>query len=938
MRTFKKISALVIAIAMIMTCAFTTVSFAAEFTDVADTNMYATAIAELADKGIINGYANEDGTYSFKPEGEITRAEFAKIIAVASAPKGFTFPAAVSSFTDVEAGHWAVPYIEYAVKSGIINGMGDGLFAPSAPVTYAQAVKMVVCALNYGAVITPAPAGTPWYQPYIELANAKNITLNAFGNPDSNAVRGLVAQLTYNMTKTNPLVQTGNGSYSDSVESSPYPEEKVEGQVVAIYDRMFFGVNGNPRTDEIILKIGDDRYEYLNMGDKSAEDFDQYFGYKVDVVYVEDDSGDKVIESISKDKKNKVYEISGEDISNITESVFEYYDDSDTKDGISKLKINDEMSIVLNNGNIDSEDYMDALDIDSGDITFIDADGNGVMDVAFISCYETYFVSSVSKSSDTYTVYDKFDSSKDPLILNDKTQELTVKIVTNTAKLTECTLASITKDCVLSVAVSADDEDVMEIIISKKTASGSSSTSAVKGFKDDSIKFDSEYVPVSGYYKSISDQSSQSLNVGDVCTAYLDFNGKLVAVSKTETATNYGYITKVGTKSSSMDDDEYFVRLYSSSTYNEYPVASKGFKLNGKSSDGEALEDAIRASAEIINADKDESKIENAVKATPVKYEIVNGELKAVYVVDAVTDEDDDDYISTAIHPNYIAEGMQELKFQSSNNAFYKGSTKKFSISSATKVIVVPFDRNENKYKFTTGASYFTNGLTYYVDAFDGVGTGASKVVVVYGTSTTIKATAPSLLVKEIEHTLSDDNSTNIYRLHYHKLGTNDAVYSNYYTTDSDVFADVKMGDIIKVFATDDVVEKVQKWFSAEDLEIPEDIDDNVRYNHDVEGYTYYDIGGEYFAQFGTVMAIPKGDDPKEHIDISTTGDEKDIHTYKLKSTTPVIRYTGDEDKPFEFGKTLDEIADIDPSPSAASKVFVSHTGSNYPAAIVIYE
>lgn len=946
MRTFKKISALVVAIAMIMTCAFTTVGFAADFTDVTDTSAYSAAITELADKGIINGYANEDGTYSFKPEGEITRAEFAKIISVAHAPRNFAFAAAISSFTDVPASHWAVPYIEYAVKSGIINGMGDGTFAPEAPVTYAQAVKMVVCALNYGAVITPAPAGTPWYQPYIELANAKNITLNAFGNPDANAVRGLVAQLTYNMTKASPLVQTGVGldgtpTYSDAPGaggSSVNKEEKEEGQLVAIYDRMLPGAEGNPRTDEIMIKVDDDEYEYFNMGKFDAEDFEQYFGYEVNVTYIEDNSGDREIQTINKDKSNKVYTIAGEDISSITETIFEYYDDSE-KDGIAKLKINDKMSILKNNGAIDSADYVDALDIDSGDITFIDINNNGVMDVAFISCYDTYFVNSVTVSSGTYTVYDKFDSTR-KLILNDDTQEITVKLVTNSAKLTASSLSSIAKDSVLSVAVSAEDSDVIEIIVSKKTASGSTTASEVKGIRDDSIKFGSEYVFLSNYYKEIADQSSQTLSVGDTCNAYLDFNGKLVAVNKKETTTNYGYITKVGTVSAGMDDDEYFVNLRDSSgkLYSKLPVATKGFKLNGKSSSGEALEEAVRNSAEITNADKDDSKIENAEEATLVKYEIVSNTLKSVYVVDDVTDEDDEDYISTAIHPNYISEGTQELKFKSTNNSFNLGSTRKFSISSATKVIVVPLDRNDDKYRFTSGTSYFTDGLTYMVDAFDGVGSGAAKVVVVYGTSTTIKASAPTLLVKYVEPTLDEDNNT-FYKLFYHKFGASDETFDNYYTYDSDVFADVNEGDVIKVFATGDEVESVQRWFSVEDMEIPEDIDDNVIYNYGgTEGYTFYDIGGDYFAHFGTVTRIPKGDEPKEFMDVSITGEEDEVHTYKLKSSTPVIRYTGEEENPFEFGKSVDEIMDIDPDPADASKVFVAHSGSNYPIAIIIYE
>ena len=41
------------------------------------------------------------------------------------------FPLVVNAaFTDVEPGHWAESYINELSEKGIINGMGDGTFAP----------------------------------------------------------------------------------------------------------------------------------------------------------------------------------------------------------------------------------------------------------------------------------------------------------------------------------------------------------------------------------------------------------------------------------------------------------------------------------------------------------------------------------------------------------------------------------------------------------------------------------------------------------------------------------------------------------------------------------------------------------------------------------------------------------------------------------------
>ncbi len=86
------------------------VSFAAEFSDISG-HWAKQYVTELADKGVINGY--EDGT--FKPEGEIKKGEFLKLIMCASLPDAdFT--------TDTpKYNHWADGYIEMAEFKGVID-------------------------------------------------------------------------------------------------------------------------------------------------------------------------------------------------------------------------------------------------------------------------------------------------------------------------------------------------------------------------------------------------------------------------------------------------------------------------------------------------------------------------------------------------------------------------------------------------------------------------------------------------------------------------------------------------------------------------------------------------------------------------------------------------------------------------------------------------
>ena len=125
----------------LLICMVVTSVAAAWFPDVPTSHEHYDAITALSEKGIINGYS--DGT--FKPNGNITRAEAATIIARA-AELGKSSKA--SLYYDVATGSWACGYIMAATDAGIINGFGAGKFSPNGTVTYNQMIKMIVCMIG----------------------------------------------------------------------------------------------------------------------------------------------------------------------------------------------------------------------------------------------------------------------------------------------------------------------------------------------------------------------------------------------------------------------------------------------------------------------------------------------------------------------------------------------------------------------------------------------------------------------------------------------------------------------------------------------------------------------------------------------------------------------------------------------------------------------
>lgn len=107
------------------------------FPDVKDNHPNVEAINYLFSKKTINGYP--DGT--FKPDGEINRAELTKMIVTTKInPSKSIFK---NCFPDVEE-QWYAPYICYAKAKSWVQGYPDGTFGPEKSVNRAEALKIIL--------------------------------------------------------------------------------------------------------------------------------------------------------------------------------------------------------------------------------------------------------------------------------------------------------------------------------------------------------------------------------------------------------------------------------------------------------------------------------------------------------------------------------------------------------------------------------------------------------------------------------------------------------------------------------------------------------------------------------------------------------------------------------------------------------------------------
>ena len=172
MRNLKKVLSLVLCVAMMLSVMV--VGAGAAFSDQSKIKN-TEAVDACTALNIIGGYP--DG--SFKPEGNITRAEVTKMICVAlnGGKEPNLATNATPTFSDVRTNAnsaWAEKYIESCYAQGIVSGVGGGKFAPAGNVTGTQLAKMLLVSLGYKSE-NEGFTGNAWATNVNTIASAKGL-------------------------------------------------------------------------------------------------------------------------------------------------------------------------------------------------------------------------------------------------------------------------------------------------------------------------------------------------------------------------------------------------------------------------------------------------------------------------------------------------------------------------------------------------------------------------------------------------------------------------------------------------------------------------------------------------------------------------------------------------------------------------------------------
>lgn len=98
---------------VVILASLTLTSFAITFSDIPENAWYKSFVYDLAEEGVINGY-EENGMTIYKPENQVTVAEFMKLIVTSSAPD--------IKYDMIEADfeHWAAKYLKVLENVGVV--------------------------------------------------------------------------------------------------------------------------------------------------------------------------------------------------------------------------------------------------------------------------------------------------------------------------------------------------------------------------------------------------------------------------------------------------------------------------------------------------------------------------------------------------------------------------------------------------------------------------------------------------------------------------------------------------------------------------------------------------------------------------------------------------------------------------------------------------
>ena len=668
----KKVLSIVLSIAMVV-CLMPTMAFAATTSAAQADAAYSDtegkacegAVNVLSALGVVDGFT--DGTY--KPEQTVTRAQMAKLIVAALGVSEYA-TAKNSSYTDMGSAQWAIPVVEYATNLGIINGVGNGKFAPNKTVTYEQVATMICRALGYTTASKEMNGTYPAV--FVQKARALGILDDVQGySIGTGANRGDCAIMLYNALELAQVYADNDGV---TQPKNGTDNGKFQGKDGTGYLTMMGTLN----------KGGYSTYDIVD--EKDAEDsltpIKTYIGAAAKLVYNKEG---KVL-SVSDIKttfltgdydKDGKFDVDGTKytIANKPYSVFTNAGAKNATDVVT-TSANTKVAHFVNNAADGTKVFTDNDDDDTFTIA-CKVSGKTITDIFSISEWSENDAKQISASQLKKITSDKSLLSYDFPLDDDTNVDESAFILSGVSKLSD-----IKEDNI--VAVYADNADTKKGTITKVEVGTKVVTGKCTKVKTNSDPSKVEYTVDGNVYKfsklkgsdiANAENDSKEFNVGDDVTLYLDYDGKIYTQEATETNYSYGVVLTKADADGTFDPD-YKIKLFTAN--GESTIYSFKDDADGQKASADADMVAGKLVQYKLNSKNEITEI-NATKKTTQKTEYKNGVIggkTAASNIAVFEYKGDATDAAKAKKDNYSVLAAKDLTDNSSSDAYYFENSK----------------------------------------------------------------------------------------------------------------------------------------------------------------------------------------------------------------------------------------------------------------------
>lgn len=671
----------------------------------------------------------------------LTRGELARYALRIAGATSEQMDGGAMPFVDVAPDDSDAGSILGAYHMGLMEGTDETHFEPDSPVDAAMLAKVMVSVAGYGPMARQQggyPTG------YLMVAAQLGILEDVSGGDSVSAQQ---AERAFLKTLESPVMDM-SAVQEDSATYDIYKNETLLQQRHHIYR-----VRGVMESDEYSSLLGPATVGngYVQIDGEIYRGASPYLGYRVECYYREE-NGERELVYAQPYGSQEVIRVDAEDIQKEAVSAAEFVYEEDGRQ--KSVSIHKNVTLLLNGKQADfsPERLCPAL----GDVTLIDSDGDGKIDVVRVRSLRTVVVDLYSKASER--IVGKYGVQ--PIELDEDGR--TVLIEKNGETISPEALSQ--WNVILAEESQGEGKNKTILYVSDKSVEG-----AVGELGED-------YVIIGETRYPLSEQMSQSIPVGSVGIFYLDADGR-IAARQTERDNVYGFLHKIHRETMG----EVSVRLFTENNRWVTLELAPRVSVNGSGmTAGEAYTILENRRELIVYNVSDERQVYSIWMAADVEH---------------WSDEEEEAWQSDTFR---LSMRLTSTRYRDATQSFEN----KVFLNGETKVFLIPEEETASEEDFSvTGFSSFTgdeaveNISVYDMDPYGGAG-----ACVILGKTPSVNKLSNLMLIYGV-HDAVNQNGEVTYLL--------EGMYKGYElkvkTKNKEVFSEGEMpqaGDIIQ-FALD---------------------------------------------------------------------------------------------------------------------------------------